>query len=65
MGRGKPRVSNRAVQARKAVLDALQAPEPLSEPEARALVEQLEQEYRHAGWSEGYDEGHHDGTWQD
>jgi hypothetical protein len=65
MGRGKPRVPHAAVEARREVLDALQAGEALPEPEARALVEKLERAYRQSGWSDGYDEGHHDGTWQE
>jgi hypothetical protein len=58
-------VSNRAVEARREVLEALKAGRPVPEPEARAMVRKLEDAYRQAGWSEGYDEGHHDGTWQD
>lgn len=65
MGAGKPRITNSAVQARKAVLDALQSGQALTEPEARALVERMEREYRSAGYSEGYGEGHHDGTWEE
>lgn len=65
MGRGKPRVSNAAVQARRAVLDALQAGKPLTEPEARALVEALEREYRSVGWRDGYSEAEYDAAWPD
>lgn len=63
MGKGKPRVSNAAVRARKAVLDALQAGVALPEPEARALVAKLEDVYRSSGFSDGYDEGYFDGTY--
>lgn len=64
MGQGKPRTSYAATQARKAVLDALQAGKPLTEPEARALVDQLVQAGRQVGWSAGYDDGHFDATYR-
>lgn len=65
MGKGKPRTTNAAVQARKALLNALQEGRALAEPEARALVDEFEREVRHVGWSAGYDDGHFDGTWND
>jgi hypothetical protein len=65
MGAGKPRTSNAAAQARKAVIDALLAGKPLPEPEARKLVDKVVEESRQVGWSKGYDEGHHDGTYED
>jgi hypothetical protein len=65
MGAGKPRTSNRAVQARKAVIDALRAGQALTEPEARELVDKLVEESRSVGWKSGYDDGHFDGTYED
>jgi hypothetical protein len=63
MGKGKPRTTHAATAARKAVLDALQAGEPLPEPQARELVDRLIAEARQNGYSDGWDEGHHYGTW--
>ncbi|MEV8544550.1 hypothetical protein [Streptomyces sp. NPDC051572] len=63
MGKGKPRTSFAAVEARKAVLDALQAGRALTEPEARALVDRLVMIDRQVGWSAGYDEGLFDATY--
>jgi hypothetical protein len=65
MSKGKPRISRAAAEARKAVLDALQAGQSLTESEAGALVERLEREYRQAGWSAGYDDGQFDATYDD
>ncbi|MDX3694971.1 hypothetical protein PV726_32460 [Streptomyces europaeiscabiei] len=63
MGKGKPRTSHAATQARKAVLDALQADKPVPEPEARAMVDLLVRETRQVGYSDGYDEGSCDATY--
>ncbi|MFM9452455.1 hypothetical protein [Streptomyces europaeiscabiei] len=60
MGKGKPRTTQAAVQARKTVLDALQAGKPVPEPEARAMVDLLVRETRQVGYSDGYDEGGYD-----
>ncbi|THA72514.1 hypothetical protein E6R60_26655 [Streptomyces sp. A0642] len=62
MGKGKPRTSHTAAEARKDVLDALQAGAVLPEEEARALVDKLIEEARQSGWDAGYDDGLFDGT---
>jgi hypothetical protein len=62
MGKGKERVPHDAVEARKAVLDALQEGRSLSADERLALVDRMAQRYRQAGYSDGYDAGFADGV---
>lgn len=57
MGKGRPRTPHAVVDARKAVVDALMAGKPLTEVEARELVNRLHEKARSAGWSAGYDDG--------
>lgn len=61
MSKGSPRTSLTAAEARKAVLDALTAGQPLPEVQAREMVDTLTERYRSPGWSDGYDEGLTDG----
>ncbi|MBD3004670.1 hypothetical protein [Streptomyces sp. 5-10] len=65
MSEGKPRTTQAATEARKAVLDALQSGRALTEQEARSLADRLMYETRRAGWSAGYDAGFADGQYQD
>jgi hypothetical protein len=60
MGKGRPRTPHVVVDARKAVVDALMAGEPLTEAEARELVNRLTEKARSAGWSAGYYDGYTD-----